>query len=431
MKKPSSRSANAEATGLPARRAALKLLDAVLRRGEALDLAQHAALQGLVQRSDKALAIAIAAETLRHLPGLDSLIDSATSQPLPDDAKARMVLRIMLVQTLAMGTPPHAAVSSGLDLVQGGPKRLVHGVFGTLTRADATLPQVTLPEATAIRWTSHYGTDIVTAAAMALAAPPALDLTIGDPLATDDWAQRLGGQSLMSGHVRIARSGPIEALAGFAEGGWWVQDLAASLPARLLGKGDNRTALDLCAAPGGKAMQLASAGWSVAALDKSRKRIDRLAANAQRTGLAIETIAADLMDWAPEHDADAILLDAPCSATGIFRRHPDVLYRVGRPQIAAMADVQAQLLDRAASWLSPGGRLVYAVCSLEPEEGEDQIARFLAEHPEFVLDPVTQTECPDGVAPAAEGWLRTLPGMLAEQGGLDGFFMARLKHRQG
>ena len=431
MKKPSPRPAKAQVPGLPARRAALKLLDAVLRRGEAMDIAQHAALQGIVLRSDKALAIAIAAETLRHLPGLDSLIDSATSQPLPEDAKARMVLRMMLVQTLAMRTPPHAALSSGLDLVQGGPRRLVHGVFGTLSRAKSALPPVTLPEATAARWTAHYDADLVAAAAAALASPPALDLTIGDPRATDEWEQRLGGESLMPGHVRIARSGPIEDLPGFAEGGWWVQDLAASLPARLLGAGEGRNVLDLCAAPGGKAMQLASAGWSVTALDKSRKRIDRLAANTARTGLTIETIAADVMDWIPKQPVDAILLDAPCSATGIFRRHPDVLYRVGPPQIAELADVQAKLLKRTADWLSPGGRLVYAVCSLEPEEGEAQITRFLANHPNFAIDPVAPSECPEGVAPAAQGWLRTLPGMLAEKGGLDGFFMARLIHRGG
>ncbi|WP_373487612.1 RsmB/NOP family class I SAM-dependent RNA methyltransferase, partial [Blastomonas sp.] len=206
------------------------------------------------------------------------------------------------------------------------------------------------------------------------------------------------------------------------------QDLAASLPARLLGAGEGRHVLDLCAAPGGKTMQLAAAGWRVSAVDSSDKRLQRLEQNVARTGLTVETIAADLLDWAPDGPADAVLLDAPCSATGIFRRHPDVLYRIAPRHIAERAEQQTRLLERAADWVKPGGVLVYAVCSLEPEEGEAITQAFLIADPRFAIDPVDQEELPDGVTPHANGWVRTLPGMLVRSGGLDGFFMVRMRH---
>jgi 16S rRNA (cytosine967-C5)-methyltransferase len=205
-----------------------------------------------------------------------------------------------------------------------------------------------------------------------------------------------------------------------------VQDLAASIPARLIGKGAG-TALDLCAAPGGKTLQLAAAGWAVTAVDVSESRLARLHENLERTGLAATVIAADLLKWAPDAPADAVLLDAPCSATGIFRRHPDELHRVRPSLIAEMAALQSGLLARAASWVKPGGTLVFSTCSLEPQEGEAQLARFLIEHPEFVIAPISPEDLPQGIAPREDGTLRLLPGMLAEQGGLDGFFIARLR----
>ena len=401
--------------GLPARRAALKLLDAVLRRGETLDQAGHNAVQGLAADADKALARAIAAEALRWLPDLDALIDSATRQPLPDDAKPRAVLRLMLAQWLRLGTPPHAVVATALPLLAGGPKRLAHGVFATLTRQGAALPpQPSLPPAVAARWGER-----APAIAAALAEPPLLDLTLKDPATTAEWAERLGATSLMAGHLRLPRGEAIERLPGFADGAWWVQDLAASLPARLLGSGPGR-ALDLCAAPGGKAMQLSAAGWDVVALDASAKRLERLSANFARVGLPVEVVVADALDWAGEERFDAILLDAPCTATGTCRRHPDVLHRITGTQIREMAELQQRLLSRAAGWLKPGGRLVYAVCSLEQEEGEALAAEVLLERL-----PIRAEELPAGLAPTAEGWLRTDPGMLAAAGGLDGFFVAR------
>ena len=403
--------------GLPARRAALRLLDAVLRRGETLDQAAHNAVQGLSADADKALARAIAAEALRWLPDLDALIDSATPQVLPDDAKPRAVLRLMLAQWLRLGTPPHAVVATALPLLVGGPKRLAHGVFASLTRRGASLPaHPGLPTAVAERWGER-----APAIAGALAEPPLLDLTLRDPATTGAWQEPLGAVSLLPGHLRLPRGEAIERLPGFAEGAWWVQDLAASLPARLLGTPVAAgRALDLCAAPGGKALQLAAAGWQVTALDSSAKRLERLGANFTRCGLTAEVVVADVRTWEPAGRYDAILLDAPCTATGTCRRHPDVLHRITRTQIADMAELQRDLLARAARWLAPGGRLVYAVCSLEREEGEDIAAGLDLPH-----DPIRADELPAGLAPTPEGWLRTDPGMLAEAGGLDGFFVAR------
>ena len=411
----------ADPPGVPARRAALRLLDAVLRRGQALESALESAGQGLAP-NDRGLAHAIAAETLRRLPDLDALIDSATRQRLPDDAKARFALRIALVQALGLGPPPHAAISTVLPLVDGGPRKLVHGVFGTLMRAKTGLPdQPTLPDPVAIRWHAAWGDDFIADAERAIAAPPPIDLTLKGSAAPD-----LPGTSLLPGHLRLEERERVTALEGFAEGDWWVQDLAASMPARLLGPGRG-SALDLCAAPGGKTLQLAAAGWDVTAIDISESRLARLAKNLDRTGLTARIVTADLLQWQPHEQADAILLDAPCSATGIFRRHPDVLHRVRPSLIAEMAALQAKLLARAAKWVKPGGTLLYATCSLEPAEGEFQLAGFLAANSGFAIEAIRAEELPETVAPLANGTLRTRPGMLADKGGLDGFFIARLK----
>ena len=402
--------------GLPARKAALKLTDAVLRRGETLDQAANGALQGVRGQADKALARALAGEVLRWLADLDALIDSATRQVLPDDAKPRAVLRIMLAGWLRLDTPPHAVIATGLELLSGGPRRLAHGVFSTLVKRGVTLPAApTLPPPVVERWGERSA-----AIAAALAEPPPLDLTLRDPAITAQWADKLGGTSLAPGHLRLPRGNAVENIEGFDSGAWWVQDLAASLPARLLGPGEGRRVLDLCAAPGGKTLQLAAAGWHVTALDASAKRLERMQANLDRTGLSADLVAADALTWEPGAPFDAVLIDAPCTATGTCRRHPDVLHRIGPRQIAELAELQAALLARAIAWVKPGGRLVYAVCSLERAEGEAQAAGVA-----LTPDPVRADELPAGLVPTPDGWVRTDPAMLAEAGGLDGFFIAR------
>jgi 16S rRNA (cytosine967-C5)-methyltransferase len=416
--------AQPQAAGVAARAAALRLLDAVLRKGLPLESALDSAARGLERADDRALAHALAAEVLRRLPDLDALIDGATAKPLPRDAKARTVLRIALAQALQLGTPPHAAIATVLPLVDGGPRRLVHGVFGALTRKGVTLPELpTLPEGIAERWTANWGEDMAAAARRAIAAPPPLDLTLRD--VDEDWAERLGGISLAPGHVRLPAGARVTELPGFAEGAWWVQDLSASLPARLIGRGQGR-ALDLCAAPGGKTMQLAAAGWDVTAVDLSDARLKRVRENLARTKMEAKLVAGDALTFS-DAPYDAVLLDAPCSATGIFRRHPDVLHRVRPRVIASMAERQQAMLARAASLVKPGGRLVYSVCSLEPEEGERVADAFLASHSGFAIDPIGPEELPDGLTPDAAGRVRVLPGAFADQGGADGFFVARFR----
>ncbi|WP_226018143.1 RsmB/NOP family class I SAM-dependent RNA methyltransferase [Novosphingobium sp. FKTRR1] len=408
----------ADAPGVPARLAALRLMDAVLRRGDPLDQAAPPLLRAIERADDRALALAIVHEALRRLPDFDALIDAHTRDNLPEDAKARAVLRLMLAQALRLGLPPHAVIATGLPLLTGGPRRLAHGVFSAVLRDAGTLPEaLTLPATVAARWQAAWP-GRVDAIAAGLAEPPPLDVTLRDAAETALWTERLGGHSLLPGHVRLPRGTAVESLPGFADGAWWVQDLAASLPARLIGTGTGR-ALDLCAAPGGKTLQLAATGWQVTALDKSARRVERLTANLARTGLSADVVVADALTWEPDARFDAILIDAPCSATGTARRHPDVMHRL--PRIAELVELQAALLARASQWLAPGGVLVYAVCSLEPEEGEAQAASVSGLAPA----PIDAAELPAGIAPSGQGWLRSDPGMLAQAGGIDGFFAAR------
>ncbi len=405
--------------GVPARRAALRILDAVLRRGQTMDNAAQAA-RGLPP-ADAALASAIAGEALRRLPDLDSLIDGVTRQILPDDSKARMVLRLALAQKVGLGTPDHALVATALPLVDGGPRRLVHGVLGTLLRKGLPpLDAPQLPAAVEDRWRAAWGDDVVKAARRSVAHRPPLDLSFASDGACEAFPE---GISLAPRHRRLDRHGTITDLSGFELGQWWVQDLAASLPAQLI-PSDARRVLDACAAPGGKTMQLAAAGHVVTALDRSESRLARLSENLKRTGLSAQAIAADALEWSPGEPFDAVLLDAPCSATGTFRRHPEVLYRARSSIIEQSAELQARLLSHAADWVRPGGSLVYAVCSLEPQEGEKRIEAFLAERPDYRIEPAPSLV--DGVKPHARGWLRVLPGMLEDKGGLDGFFTAHL-----
>src|SRR4051812_46704548 len=389
--------------GLGARRAALQMLDSVIRRGQTLDAA-GAGIRGLGP-PDHALAHAIAGEALRRLPDLDALIDSATRQRLPDDSKARAVLRLALAQKIGLDTPDHALVATALPLVDGGPRRLVHGVLGTLLRRGvAPTDSCTLPEAVEERWRAAWGENVVLAARRLISRRPPLDLTFADAAAAESFARDHGGRSLASGGVR-PDSSSVADLPGFGAGGWWVQDLAASLPARLCGRGASDV-LDLCAAPGGKTMQLAAAGHRVTSIDSSESRLGRLRENLQRTHLAAELVTADALVWKPKRQYDFILLDAPCSATGTYRRHPEVLYRARPRIIADNAALQTRLLERAAQWTKPGGTLVYSVCSLEPQEGEERVTAFLAGNRAFELQPPGAGELPPFAVPAGSGWVR-------------------------
>ena len=415
---------SADPPGTAPRRAALRLIDAILRRGDPLDIAVHAATQGMTG-SDRAFAVAIASDTLRWMTDIDALIDGATEQILPEDVKARAVLRIALAQLLVLKSPAHAVVATALPLVAGGPRRLVHALLSRAQQDGWRLPErASLPPATTERWTAQWGADMVAAASSAWSKPPPIDLSFARDPEGAAWADAL---ALAPRHRRLPRGLAVEQMPGYRGGGWWVQDLAATLPARLAGDGDGRHILDLCAAPGGKTMQLAAAGWRVTAVDASAKRLVRLRQNLDRTGLSADIVQADIRQWEPEAPADAVLLDAPCSATGIFRRHPDVLHRVEQREIAEAAALQTALLARAAAWVKPGGLLIYATCSLERAEGEDQVRAFLDQRADWTVARVGADELPAGILPGADGFVRTLPGILADAGGLDGFFIARLR----
>ena len=302
----------------------------------------------------------------------------------------------------------------------------MHGVLGTLLRrgvAASVAPR--LPAEVEERWRAVWGETIVEAARRQIANRPPLDLSFTDASEAQAFASEHGGRSLAPTHVRL-KSSSVADLPGFGSGRWWVQDLAASLPARLMPDGGQKV-LDLCAAPGGKTMQLAAAGLGVTAVDSSESRLRRLRENLERTRLSAELVAADALRWTPAFAFDAILLDAPCSATGTFRRHPEVLYRARPRIIAENAELQGRLLDRAADWLKPGGTLVYSVCSLEPQEGEQRIEAFLAARDDFTLE--APISLPGFARPSERGWVRILPGLLEADGGLDGFFIARLVRR--
>ncbi|HKX92769.1 MAG TPA: RsmB/NOP family class I SAM-dependent RNA methyltransferase [Sphingomicrobium sp.] len=417
-----------DAEGLGPRRAALRILDDVLRSGVTVAAAAPRFVAAL-PANDRALALAIVGETLRRVPELDALIDSTTRQRMPDDAKARMVLRLALAQKLALTVPDHAIVATALPLVDGGPRRLVHGVLGTLLRRSlgpgASTP---LPADVEQRWGKAWDAEVVEAARRQIVQRPSLDLSFASGDEAAAFAASNDGNSLAPKHVRLAETGAVTALADYAEGKWWVQDLAASLPARLV-PASAEAVLDACAAPGGKTMQLAAAGHRVVALDWDEARVARLSENLKRTGLQAELAVADAFSWDAPRPFDAVLLDAPCSATGTFRRHPEVLHRVRAGFIREAADAQLRLLTRAKEWIRPGGAIVYSVCSLEPEEGERVIAGFLDANKDFTVEAPRLGELPDFVAATAECFVRILPGLIEEQGGLDGFFIARLVRR--
>jgi 16S rRNA (cytosine967-C5)-methyltransferase len=286
-----------------------------------------------------------------------------------------------------------------------------------------------LPPWLIARLRKAYGGQGAAAIVAASLSDPPTDLTARDPATPADWAARLGGRLTPTGSIRLDRRGQISALPGFAEGAWWAQDAAAAIPARLLGPVAGRRVLDLCAAPGGKTLQLAAAGADVTALDVSDDRLNRLRENLSRTGLSARIVTADALDWRPDALFDAVLLDAPCTATGTLRRHPDIAHLRRADDVARMAALQDWLLDAAWAMVAPGGRLVFCTCSLLPEEGEARARAFRARTPDAEPAPVTPEEAGDPALVTPQGWLRCRPDLWAEDGGMDGFFAARFERR--
>ena len=421
-----------EEAGLPAREAAVTYLEAALARRAGLDEAFAAPASTRLDPRERAFARALTMATLRRLGPIDRALQGKLKKEPPE--RVVTLLRLGMAQLFWMGVPDHAAVSTIVTLADKHTatrpfKGLVNAVLRGLLRDGPPKddPATLAPDWLMARWTAAFGPDDARAIAATIAQEPATDLSAKDPADVDAIAALVEGKALPGGSIRTGRRGDVAEWPAFPEGRWWVQDAGAALPARLLAVEPGQTALDMCAAPGGKTMQLAAAGAQVVALDRSAERLKRVSENLARLNLEAQIVAADGAKWEDGRRFDAVLLDAPCSATGTFRRHPDVLWAASPTDIAKLAMVQARLLDSAADRVKPKGRLVYCVCSLEPEEGEEQVKAFLKRRPDFDLVPVEDGE---GGAPAASvehGWLRLLPHHLP--GGVDGFFAAKLVRR--
>jgi 16S rRNA (cytosine967-C5)-methyltransferase len=416
---------------LDARAAAIDLVASALDHRGGLEEAMERAPFSRLELRDRGLARMIAMTLLRRLGAIDRLLQARLKKEPPH--AVIMLLRIGMAQAFYLDVPAFAAVDTTVRLAERDRstrpfKGLINAVLRGLLREPPAAeqdPEHLLPDWLFARWRAAYGETAARQIAAVIVEEPATDVTPRDPNDTT-LAGDLEATTLPGGSLRVGQRGDVTAWPGYAEGRWWVQDAAAAVPARLLRLEAGRSALDLCAAPGGKALQMAAAGAQVVALDRSGPRLRRLRLALERTGLSAEVVTADAAAWSDQRVFNSVLLDAPCSATGTFRRNPDVLWGAKASDIAKLAGVQARLLDAAAGRVAPGGRLVYCVCSLEPEEGEAQIEAFLKRHADFTLDPVAPGEggSPEAAATKA-GWLRILPHQT--DGGLDGFFAARLE----
>jgi len=394
---------------------------------------------------DRAFARAIAATTLRRLGQIDAALKPLLRSPPPRDVHA--VLRTATAQMVFMDTPPHAAVGDSVAATHsmGQPKfaKLVNAVLRRVSedgpkspkvRAMTAPPKTNLPGWLRGSWEAAYGAQAMRRIALQFQKSPPLDLSVkSDP---ELWAEKLGGELLPTGTVRLEKIGNITELEGFDDGAWWAQDIAASLPALMLDIEPGMRVLDLCAAPGGKTLQLAARGAKVTSLDINETRLTRLRENLARTKLDADIVVADALEWSPDAPFDAVLLDAPCSATGTLRRHPDVLHNKTPKAVSQLTGLQRRLLARACDFVAPGGQLVYATCSLQPEEGRPQIDKLLSKRSDFGLNPTLTTmvsKLSTGLQPQLfeDGYLRSLPYFLGDKGGMDGFFAARVDRMAG
>lgn len=389
---------------------------------------------------DRAFLATLLLTAFRHGGEIDAILASLVDRPLPrKSGSARDILVLGVAQLIFLGMAPHAVIdlavrSAKLDrnalhfsgLINAVLRKVATGGVELMSGFDA--PRLNTPDWLWARWVKSYGEDGAGAIARAHGERAGLDISF--KVGADAWAETLGGVLLPNGQLRLPQGhGAVSELPGYAEGAWWVQDVAATIPARLLGDVRGMPVLDLCAAPGGKTLQLAAMGASVTAVDLSESRLKRLEENLRRTGLGASMVVQDVLS--PEFSGawDAVLLDAPCSATGTIRRHPELPYLKDEQQIRELAGLQRRMLRKAAELVNPGGVLVYCTCSLEPEEGETRVRGFLADNPAFEIAPVICDGLPEGsVRP--EGWVRTLPSMsYGSSVGMDGFFAVAMRRR--
>ena len=427
--------------GLPARRAAIKALHRILSDKTPLDPALDSAAMSALNARDRALARAIVSTSLRRKGQLDAILDEFIAKPL-NRKRTGLAYEAMLAgaaQIIFMRVPAHAAIDLAARTLShdltGGRKLVgfLNAVLRNVERHGAEIMEsqdaarLNTPGWLFESWTKAYGSEGAKLIAEAHLNEAPLDVSVKDD--AEGWAKKLKGSALATGSVRLHENpGRIELLDGYGDGAWWVQDAAAALPAQLLGDVAGKRVIDLCAAPGGKTAQSASRGAEVTAVDISAQRLERLQENLERLGLKAETVCCDVHDFAPDEPADMVLLDAPCSATDTIRRHPDVPYLKTKGSVKFLAPLQAALLTKAADLVKPGGLVIYCTCSLQPEEGERQIAKALKSGV-YERVPVKPEEI-GGLSEAitADGDVRTLPSMSpGADGGMDGFFISRLR----
>ncbi len=438
------------ASGLVARDLALSVISGVIDQRRSFDQALAAAHDakatalrtGDVDDRDRGFARLLAMTTLRRHGQLKQIIARHLKKALPKSGRrAELVLMLGAAQLLFLGSPPHAVINTAVDLCRQQRTsarfdKLVNAVLRRIARdgrsllAEQDAAALNFPDWMLSRWITAYGAAEARAIAVASLNEAPLDLTVkGKP---DEWADQLNAIRLETGSLRCQSKGRIEELPGFGDGQWWVQDAAAAIPARLLGNVDGLAIADLCAAPGGKTAQLAAGGAIVTAVDVSKSRLARVRDNLSRLALTADLIEADARTWSAGRQFDGVLVDAPCTATGTIRRHPDILHLKRPADMAAPRALQEQLLANGAQLLKPGGVMVYCTCSLEPEEGEDQIEHLLRNRPEFHREPVAAHEVGNlagAISPAGD--VRTFPTQLANHdpalSGLDGFYICRLR----
>lgn len=426
---------------LAARGVALNLLHGVLGQKQALDhvLEREQGFKDLSPR-DRGFCRMLVSTTIRRLGQIDDIITKAVDKPVRTSAHLMYILRIGVAQILFMEVPDHAAVDTSVRLAEAldmdRQKGFVNGVLRTvgrvgkewLERQDES--RLNTPEWLLKIWIEDYGLRTAAEISSANLVEAPLDITIRNEADRNHWGSTFQASEVAAGSLRRPSGGNITELEGFADGKWWVQDAAAAIPARLFGDIAGKTVIDLCAAPGGKTMQLAAQGAHVVALDRSAGRLKRVHENLERTQLTerVEVIAADAASWRPQAEVDFILLDAPCSATGTVRRHPDVLQLKAERDIERLVQVQEDILENAFDMLSSGGVLIYCTCSLQKAEGEDQMRRFFIRHPNATKVAISASEIGDMDEPITEnGDLRIFPFHQSARGGMDGFYVCRIK----
>ncbi len=424
-----------------ARIASFHALNAVLRENTGLDEALDAARKRLKDPRDRAFQFHLVMTALRHLGEINMVLGKFLNKQPKGRAKAVVsVLQLGIAQVLYMDVPGFAAASTSVDLVRkvgfSGHAKLVNAIMRKVVADGADLirgcdaARLNTPDWLWDSWVKAYGKKAAREIAQAHAVEPSLDVSVKSNAA--EWAERLSAEILSTGTLRLSTGGAIEDLDGYGDGQWWVQDAGAAIPARLLGDVKGLRIADLCSAPGGKTAQLAHNGASVTALDRSGPRLDRLRENMKRLSLDVETVVADACTWKPGDLFDAVLLDAPCSATGTIRRHPDVVFGKSMEDVRSLARLQTELLRAAVRLIRPGGTILFCTCSLQPEEGPAQVSALLNDCADMAVSPIAADEVP-GLPQSVsdDGTVRILPSYWSEHGGIDGFYMARLRKSPG